>query len=152
MGETPIEGLEPSTTTLRALRSTNWAKRARAKVLPRLELGTMDSKSIVITNFTIRPKGEPGFEPGTYRTAADCSTPELLTRVKTLHTTPVHTTYNNWEDNQIILAVSCVSLEKNILVSIVIHDYQPPILVSEKYVNNGALRDILIIYIFRFIW
>ena len=63
------------------MRSTNWAKRARVKVLSRFELEIMVSKTIVITNFTIRPKGEPGFEPGTYWTAVNCSTPELLTQV-----------------------------------------------------------------------
>ena len=152
MGETPIEGLEPSTTTLRALRSTNWAKRARIKVLPRLERGITESKSVVITKLHHKTTGRTRIWT---RDLSDCSRllyPWATHPRQTLHTTSVHTTYNNWEDNQIILAVSCVSLEKNMLVSIVIYDYQPPILVSEKYANNGALRDILIIYIFRFIW
>ena len=37
----------------------------KKKVVPGLEPGLVDSKSTVITNYTIQPRSAPGIEPGT---------------------------------------------------------------------------------------
>ena len=71
---------------------------SKVKVLPRVELGSLDSKSRVLDHYTTEPgqlsestfvtrqvipykqkvvQGTLGFEPGTSRSAVECSTTEL---------------------------------------------------------------------------